>query len=142
MGNEQDLQQQQVFEKLLKNSEKQLFYSRLTSLLAMVLVVAVIVCMVMMVPKVMDTVSNANEVMEQATETITLANTAIESVKTMSESITTMGNNMDTFITANSKSVEELMTKLESIDFEGLNGAIEDLGEVVEPLANFFGKFR
>ena len=31
---------------------------------------------------------------------------------------------------------------INSIDFEGLNKAIEDLGNVVEPLSNFFKKFR
>ena len=40
-----------------------------------------------------------------------------------------------------SESVEAVMTKLEEIDFEGLNTAIKDLGDVVEPLAKFFGKF-
>ena len=52
MGNydENEMQDVQVLEKLLKNSEKQLFYSRLTSLAAMVLTAAVVVCL----PSVVD----------------------------------------------------------------------------------------
>lgn len=134
--------EEQLMEKLLKNSEKQLFYSRIASLAVLVLAAVVIICLVMIVPKVMTTITNANEIMAQATETITLANTAIESVTEMSVAITDMGTDMDTFITENSKSIEEVMHNLEAIDFEGLNGAIEDLGDVVEPLANFFGKFK
>ncbi len=144
MGNteEKEMQEQQVLEQLLKNSEKQLFYTRITSLLALVLVAAVILCLVMAVPKLMTTITNVNEVVEQVNETIALADTALEGVTEMSQSITTMGNNMDTFISDNSKSVEEIMKKLEQIDFEGLNSAIKDLGDVVAPLANFFGKFK
>ncbi len=144
MGNteEKEVQEQQVLEQLLKNSKRQLFYTRITSLFAMVLVAAVIICLIMVVPKLLSTITNVNHVMAQATQTIELADTAIESVTEMSKSITTMGDNMDTFITDNSKSVEEVMKKLEQVDFEGLNNAIKDLGEVVEPFANFFGKFK
>ena len=127
---------------VLKNSEKQLFYTRLTSLAAMTIAAAVILCLIIVVPRLMTTITKANTIMTQATQTITLANTAIEGVTEMSTSITTMGTNMDTLITENSESVTAIMEKLEAIDFEGLNGAIEDLGEVVEPLANFVGKFK
>ena len=95
----------------------------------------------MIVPQVLRTVDNANEIMAQVSETIILADTAIESVTQMSTSITGMGDNMDTFITENAESVAEVMEKIEAIDFEGLNKAIKDLGAVVKPLADFFKKF-
>lgn len=78
----------------------------------------------------------------QASDTIILADEAIKSVTEMSEAIKEMGNNMDSLIAENSESIAEVMKKLEAIDFEGLNSAIKDLGDVVEPFANFFGKFR
>lgn len=131
----------ELLEKLVKNSSKQLFYARVASLAALVLCAAVAVCLAVIIPKVLSTIDSANEVLTQVSETITLADTALESVTEMSTSITDMGTTMDTFITDNAETVEEIMTKLEEIDFEGLNDAIEDLGDVVEPLANFFGKF-
>ena len=131
----------ELLEKLVTNSSKQLFYTRVTSLAALVLCAAVTVCLSVVVPKVMTTVESANEILTQVSETITLADTTLESVTSMSTSISDMGTTMDTFITDNAETVEEIMTKLEEIDFEGLNDAIEDLGDVVEPLANFFGKF-
>lgn len=39
-------------------------------------------------------------------------------------------------------SLKETMTKLGSINFEALNKAIEDLSDVVEPLAKFFNVFN
>lgn len=121
--------------------KKMLFYARIRTAAALVVAILLVLCGILIVPKAIGTINQANQIMEQATETISLANTAIESVTTMSQSITDMGTNMDTFITDNGESVEAVMTKLEEIDFEGLNTAIKDLGDVVEPLAKFFGKF-
>lgn len=121
--------------------KKMLFYARIRTAVALVVAILLVLCGILIVPKAIGTINQANQIMEQATETISLANTAIESVTTMSQSITDMGTNMDTFITDNGESVEAVMTKLEEIDFEGLNTAIKDLGDVVEPLAKFFGKF-
>lgn len=133
---------QELLRELVKNSEKQLFYSRMAAFTAVIAVILLAVCMMIVVPPVIKTVNRANDIMVQASETIELADTAIESVTEMSQSITDMGNNMDAFITENSESVQEIMKKFDEIDFEGLNGAIKDLGDVVEPLANFFGKFK
>lgn len=133
---------QELLRELVKNSEKQLFYSRMAAFTAVIAVILLAVCMMIAVPPVIKTVNQANDIMVQASETIELADTAIESVTEMSQSITDMGNNMDAFITENSESVQEIMKKFDEIDFEGLNGAIKDLGDVVEPLANFFGKFK
>lgn len=121
--------------------KKMLFYARIRTAVVLVVTILLVLCGILIVPKAIGTINQANQIMEQATETISLANTAIESVTTMSQSITDMGTNMDTFITDNGESVEAVMTKLEEIDFEGLNTAIKDLGDVVEPLAKFFGKF-
>lgn len=131
----------ELLQKLVKNSSKQLFYARLTSLAALVLCVAVVVCLAVVVPKVLETVDSANDILGQVSDTITIVDTTLESVTEMSTSITDMGSTMETFITDNAETVEAIMTKLEEIDFEGLNDAIEDLGNVVEPLANFFNKF-
>ena len=125
--------------KILK---KQLFYERVRTLATLVIAGGILFCMVTVVPVVLSTAKRANDVMLQVSETIVLADAAIESITEMSNTITGMGDDMDTFITDNSKSVEEVMKKVEAVDFEGLNKAIKDLGDVVEPFANFFGKFK
>jgi len=131
-----------VLEALLANSQKQLFYARIRTLALLIFVLLGIVCGVILIPPVLTTVNRANDMILQTSETITLANEAIESVTQMSETITDMGDNMDAFITENAQSIADVMKKLDEIDFEGLNGAIKDLGDVVEPLAKFFGKFK
>ena len=137
----QKITENSLLEELVNNSKKQLFYARIRTVLTLVIAGGIALCMAVLVPKLILTIENANSIMAQASETITLASEAIESITSMSESITTMGDNMDTFITDNSETLTGVMEKIEGIDFEGLNSAIEDLGAVVEPLANFFGKF-
>ena len=130
-----------VLEELVKNSRKQLFYARIRTLTTLVIAFGVVVCIVVALPAVLNTVVKVNTLMEQVSDTVTLANTAVESVTEMSASISEMGTNMDTFISDNSQTVADVMKKIDAVDFEGLNSAIKDLGDVVEPLANFFGKF-
>ncbi len=126
---------------LVNNSAKQLFYARIRTLASIVIAGAILICLIVVMPVLLKTVAQANDIMDQATETISLANTAIESITQMSDSITEMGGNMDTFITENSETVATVMEKIEAVDFEGLNNAIKDLGAVIEPLAKFFKKF-
>ncbi len=136
------MMEESYLEELVKNSRKMLFYARIRTLAALVIAAGILYCAVVVLPSVLGTVQKANEVMAQASDTITLADTAIESITEMSKSITEMGDNMDAFITDNANSVEEIMKKIETVDFEGLNKAIKDLGDTVEPFAKFFGKFK
>lgn len=134
--------QKQLMETLVKNSEKQLFYSRIAALAALIAAAALGICLAAVVPSVMQAVDRTNEVMTQASGAISLADEAIRSVTDMSNSIRDMGTKMDALISDNADSIEEVMKKVESIDFEGLNSAISDLGDTVEPFAKFFNRFK
>lgn len=128
-------------DELIKYSKKQLFYARVRTLASIVTAGGLVICLFILMPVVLDSVTKANAIMEQASETIILADTALESITEMSDSITEMGDSMDTLIMENAESVEAVMKKIEAVDFEGLNSAIKDLGTVIEPLAKFFNKF-
>lgn len=130
--------QSSLLEQLVENSRKQLFYSRIASLSVTVLAVAVVISLLLVIPEALATVQKVNAAIGTSMETVELANTAIKSVTQMSDSITDMGENMDAFITDNVQAVAEVMSKIEAVDFEGLNSAIQDLGDVIEPLAKFF----
>ena len=49
---------------------------------------------------------------------------------------------VDSFVTTGQGAVEQVTEKLDIMDFETLNRAIEDLADVVEPLARFFNVFN
>ena len=50
--------------------------------------------------------------------------------------------NVDKVVVENTDAVNEVLGNFNSVDFNELNSAIKDLGDVVEPLAKFFGAFK
>lgn len=52
-----------------------------------------------------------------------------------------MVRNMDSLAVYAQESLQQTMEKLNTIDIETLNQAIQDLAKVIEPLAKFFGRF-
>ena len=136
------MNQNEQLAKLLENSEKQLFYSRIRSIAAVVTALCILCALVMVVPALLRTAAGADAVIAQASSSITLADEAITDVIEMSGAITEMGLSMDDLIAENAEAVSSLMKEIEAIDFEGLNKAIKDLGDVVEPFAKFFNRFQ
>ena len=53
-----------------------------------------------------------------------------------------MAADLDALVVSGRQSLEVTMEKLNTIDFEALNSAIEDLASVVEPLSRFASMFK
>ena len=97
------------------------------------------VCCVMLFVKVYDLLPQLNVVFAQL-ETI-LANLEQTSEQLMAVDFQAMVENVDALVVTGQHSLEQTMEKLDAIDFNTLNQAINDLSEVVEPLAAFFKAF-
>lgn len=112
-------------------NKKKLFYLRLLTAIFAVICIAI----VSVIPSVISTLDTTKTTMAHLNDTIT----------TMDDTITTMDETLDA-ITAmadtGTTGITEALEKIESIDFEGLNSAIGDLGTVVEQMAKFFEKFK
>ncbi|MBP5309439.1 MAG: hypothetical protein J6W58_08325 [Lachnospiraceae bacterium] len=119
-------------------NKKRLVWSRVTALL-MALFVALVACVIPAVLNTLkvaeDTMLTANDTLEQAQSIMTDMTSTIDTMETTLESVTKLVND-------SSESLVSAFDNINSIDFEGLNQAIEDLGNVVEPLSNFFKKFK
>lgn len=119
-------------------NKKRLLWSRVTALL-MALFVILVACVIPAVLNTLkvaeDTMLTANDTLEQAQSIMTDMTSTIDTMETTLESVTKLVND-------SSESLVAAFDNINSIDFEGLNKAIEDLGNVVEPLSNFFKKFR
>ncbi len=129
-------------EELLKKQEKMLRITRLSGLAVLALAVTIVIACVILVPKAVNTMLQIETLAQEASVLVENANTTLEGIDAMSAEIQTAADGINGLVEDNSSVLTESMTKLNSIDFEGLNKAITDLGAVVEPMARFFGKFK
>lgn len=124
--------------------KKRIFWARISAALLGIMVIAII----SVLPTLFKTLNNANEAMVSATDAIKNANSTLDQAQDimteLSGAIDTMEVSLDSmtkFVDEGSESLKTAFDNINSIDFEGLNEAITDLGDVVEPLSNFFRKF-
>ena len=132
-GQDLDMELERLKEIIRINSKKQIFYTKILTVVLAAILAAFIVALCVILPPAVRMINHADEALEEATDTLNNANEAIEGVNSMTSVVTS-------FIETNSETVSDSMKKLQSVDFEGLNNAISDLEAVVEPMANLFGK--
>ena len=121
--------------KLLK---KQNFWLRLRGIISLVICAILIAAGVYLYPIV-------NEAATQITEIAGQADTAIEDLEQIAEDlnnadISGLMENTQNLVDESTVTVETALQKIEEIDIETLNSAINGLNSVVTPLAKLFGK--
>ena len=65
----------------------------------------------------------------------------VENISTLVGDVEGLVGNVDALAISAQESLKQTMTKLDAINFQALNKAIEDLAAVIEPLANFVNLF-
>ena len=121
---------QALLEKIEQNTRQQALFTKILCILCAVILICVLVATIFIagaVGQVKELTQQAKFVMDNLdTVTWDLANADIG----------TMVENMGTLAQDSQAIVEAAMMKLDAINFEALNRAIEDLADIVEPLAN------
>lgn len=120
---------------MLKVDKKHLFWQRLSALAVVATFLVVLVVAMILVPQVMATLDNINRVAKDA-------ESAVANVDTMVLEMTDASKNLNQLVGDNSEALNEAITNMANVDYDGLNKAIKDLQDTVGPMANFFSKFR
>ena len=107
---------------------KQLFYMRIQTAAGLLLTFVLLAAVLRLLP-------GAVRVLDQANAVLADARTAIADLDEVSE-------NVNELVNSGSEAVGQTMEKIEQMDIEQLNDAIADLNRVIEPLAEFFGRFQ
>ena len=114
-------------------SKKRLFYQKISTCCIAGMLAVLIICVLIVIPKVSTTLSHINSV-------ATKAETSIESIDKMTDSILKASENMNKLVDDNGENLAAAVKSLSEIDFEGLNKAISDLQDAVGPMAAFMKK--
>lgn len=131
--------------KEMKYAKRQSVTSLILSILCLVIVGCIAVSIVLVIPKVNKLLKTADDTIKQASLIMEDAQTAVNNLNKVTTdlshvNISEIVDNINGLVTESQDSISQAMKQLTSIDFEGLNSAIEDLGAIVEPLANLFGR--
>ena len=111
--------------------KKQLFVTRILAAAGCVLAAAVFL---LIVPPMLQIISQGQETLVEATDTLQTAQETLTDIQTLFDE--------NGLVWQSSEALSQATEKLNRMDIESLNSAIRDLGAVVEPLAEFFGKFK
>ena len=107
----EEMDDHELMLEMVKMQKKDAMGQKLTAYATIAIFVAVLIALLMIVPRVIILLDD------------------------------TMVTNIDDLVVTNTDSLNEAVQKLNDIDFDTLNKAINDFSATVEPLANFFGKF-
>lgn len=116
-----------------KYAKKQYRMSQITAGVSLIILLIVLYAATTIIPKANTTFQNLNLIMEDL-DTITsdLAESDIQKMLT----------DVDHLVTSSEKSVQDALTKVNEIDIDTLNQAIQNLNDAVTPFANFFNRFQ
>ncbi len=113
---------------------KQLFFTRILAVSCCALTVALLVVLLKVIPPLLTTMGKATDALDQATQTLEVMDDTMEEIQGLFEEGGLVGQS--------SEALRQATEKISRMDIDSLNAAIKDLGDVVEPLADFFGKFK
>ena len=132
----------ELLERLDKSNRQQVRYARLQSILAIlaaICFIALVLVVGSIVPQLMDFAAEAENLLAQAE--IVLTNLEDVTNELAQVEYTKMIDDVNSLVTSSQEGLEQTLEKVNSIDIEKLNEAIDGLAKVVEPLTKFFKVF-
>ncbi len=140
---EMNEQMQTYLEKLEKSNKQQALYARLQCLFSIAAAVCCLLLLLTVAKIVPDIKALSNEISGIAVQ----AESVLTNLETVTQELAAADlagvvTDVDTLVNTSQQGMEGALEKLNALDIETLNQAIQDLADVVKPLANmvnFFG---
>lgn len=138
----------ELLQEILKYQKKNARLTRISAIAVLVMACVFAVALAFLIPKAVKLVDNAMGSLAQVDELIDDTGVVMQNLNDISVEVNTvisdaqvLIDNSNTMVEDNTDAITETVQKMNQVDFETLNKAINDLSDVVEPLANFFNKF-
>lgn len=133
----------ELMRKMEESSRKQLLYTRIQCIAAVVAVV----CFAGIFFLIRDLLPQVSAIMADIPGLVTQLESVLGNLEVVTSDLATvdfetMVTGINSLVSAGQVSLEETVAKLNAIDFESLNKAIGNLSAVVEPMASFFKVFH
>lgn len=138
----------ELLQEILKYQKKNARLTRISAIAVLVMACVFAVALAFLIPKAVKLVEGASNSLAQVDELIDDTGVVMQNLNDISVEVNTvisdaqvLIDNSNTMVEDNTDAITETVQKMNQVDFETLNKAINDLSDVVEPLANFFNKF-
>jgi len=137
-----------LLRELINEQRKTTRFLQILAALTAVLLLTVFLTAVVIVPKMNRTLKQAETVMTEAEGLAEATGAALEGIPELLSQcqgsltgIDEMVGNVNGLVEDNTEAITESIEKLNGVDFETLNQSIRELHSILEPIANFFGRF-
>ena len=126
----EDMENRALLEQLLEMRRGDVRSGRITAIAVVVLAAALIVCLALTVPKLVNTIEEAHATLSQTQELIQRANESLDALDQMTESISSI-------VAASTEKIDQAAAIINSLDLEAFSGAIQKLSAALESLSGF-----
>ena len=127
-------------EDLRKTNQAQADYAKRTWIMSLVSTIAVVIAVVFIIGLGVSYLPRVNKILDDVQVSLTNVNKITTELS--QTDFDSMISDVGKLVDSTQKGVTSAVNKLESVDIEQLNQAIQDLTDVIDPLANFFNKFK
>lgn len=128
MNQKEERSEKEILQEQLECARKQMRYSRVTCIMATVMALVLVISAVFVVPS-----------LNRAADSIAQVSGQLEELQLQDLELAETLKDIDEFVITSEKGVQKTIEKLDAVDLEKLNEAIEALRNVVEPLRRIFG---
>ena len=124
---------------MLKAQEKDARRGLLAAVSGFTIAVVFAIAFAILIPFAINSLNNIDSALKDCTVMVENAQVTIQQAQTTLDGIDTMTSNVNSVVVDNTESVNSALTEINKIDIAKLNQAIDDLANVVGPLAKLFG---
>lgn len=133
----------QILEQLAASSRKQERYARIQCIFT---IAAALFCLLLLI-SVIRVIPQVQQLAGQISSLSSQAETVLTNLETVTDElaqadISGMVSDVDALVSSSQEGVQQALTKINAIDIDTLNQAIEDLAKIVAPLANLVNKLQ
>lgn len=156
-----EMNERELLQALLEQQEKNAKLVRIAAIALAAMAVVLLIAVLILVPLATHTLNQAIDTLSDTQTTVVQAQTALSKLTELSENaqdsmdtldrlseraedslneVDAMIENVNGLVADNTGALQETLQKLSTIDFEKFNQSIEELSEVIGPLARLFAR--
>ena len=138
----ENMSEKELLVELLKQQKGETRARRFVAVVMVLIFLSVAISLALIVPKIMGVAADVKGATEKLSNIVKTVESKLETLDSTVKDIDKMVKNVDDLVVSNTQNLSEAVEKLNAIEFDKLNKAINDFSDTVEPLANFFNAFK